>query len=200
MLLSQRTDATALDTAVHMLDPQPAVGECLIRHVLLSRQLLAAWFLGRHEDLDLGERKRQETQILQEPATRGQGRGCGLGHRLIMDAAAVGVAQKEDREEGIDEQDIFDRVILFLAALTVRLFRWVLGADDTPFRPVMGKKGDADAVAGTATTGFGSSSSGPTPVASSSSETPKRCARAVRERAGASPRVRSAASSTGRRT
>jgi len=39
-------EATALDTAVHMLDPQPAVGECLIRHVLLSRQLLAAWFLG----------------------------------------------------------------------------------------------------------------------------------------------------------
>jgi len=117
-----------------------------------------------------------------------------------MDAAAVGVAQKEDREEGIDEQDIFDRVILFLAALTVRLFRRVLGADDTPFRPVTGKRGDADAAAGTATTGAGSSSSGPTPVAASASETPKRCARAVRERAGASPRVRSAASSTGRRT
>ena len=34
-----------------------------------------------------------------------------------MDAAAVSVAQKEDDEEGIDEQDIFDRVVLFLAAL-----------------------------------------------------------------------------------
>src|SRR5712692_6692856 len=193
-------DATALDTAVHMLDPQPAVGECLIRHVLLSRQLLAAWFLGRHEDLDLGERKRQETQILQEPAPRGQGRGCGLGHRLIMDAAAVGVAQKEDREEGIDEQDIFDRVVLFLPAITVRLFSRVLGADDTPFRPVMGTRGEAGAAAGAVARGAGASSSGTTTVATSASETPSRWARAVRERAGASPRVRSAASSAGKRT
>jgi|SRR4030095_6766067 hypothetical protein len=65
----------------------------------------------------------------------------GIGNRLIMDAAVIGVAQKEDREEGIDEQDIFDRVVLFLAALTFRLFRRVLGADDTPFRPVMDKGG-----------------------------------------------------------
>src|ERR1700675_1173831 len=44
-----------------------------------------------------------------------------------MDAAAVGVAQKEDREEGIDQQDIFDRMVLFLAAITRGLFRRVLG-------------------------------------------------------------------------
>ena len=56
-----------------------------------------------------------------------------------MDTAAVGIAQKEDREQGIDEQDIFDRVVFFLAPITVRLFRRVLGADDAPFRPVMGK-------------------------------------------------------------
>jgi hypothetical protein len=156
--------------------------------------------LGRHEDLHLGERKREEAQILQEPASSGQGIGCGIGNRLLMDAAAVGVAQKEDREEGIDEQDIVDRVVLFLAALTVRLCRRVLGADDTPFRPVMGKRGEAGGAAGTATTSAGASASGVTTVAASASETPKRCARAVRERAGASPRVRSAASSTGRRT
>jgi hypothetical protein len=56
-----------------------------------------------------------------------------------MDTAAVGVAQKEDDEESIDEQDIFDSVISFLAAITVRLFRRVLGADDAPFGPIMGK-------------------------------------------------------------
>ena len=107
MLRSQRTNATALDTAIHMLDAQPTVGERLIRRLLLQRQLLAAWLLGRHEDLHLGERKREEAQILQEPASSGQGIGCGIGNRLIMDAAAVGVAQKEDREGGIDQQDIF---------------------------------------------------------------------------------------------
>jgi hypothetical protein len=35
-----------------------------------------------------------------------------------MGTAAVGVAQKEDDEPGIDEQDICDGVVLFLAALT----------------------------------------------------------------------------------
>jgi hypothetical protein len=65
-----------------------------------------------------------------------------------MDTAAIGVAQKEDREEGVDQQDIFDGVILFLAAITVGLFSRVLGADDASFGPVMGKRGDPDAAVG----------------------------------------------------
>jgi hypothetical protein len=97
MLLSQRTDATALDTAIHMRDPQPAVV-----------QRLATWLLGGHQELDLGQGKRQEAQILQPPTPRGQGIRRRLGHRLLMDTAAVGVAQEED-----EEQDIFDGVVLF---------------------------------------------------------------------------------------
>jgi hypothetical protein len=117
-----------------------------------------------------------------------------------MHTAAMGRTQKQDGEEGIDQQDIFHRVVFFLAAITVRLFSSVLGADDPPFRPVMGKRGEAGAAAGTATPGAGSSARGVTTVAASASETPQRCASAVRERAGASPRARSAASSVGRRT
>jgi len=117
-----------------------------------------------------------------------------------MDAAAVGIAQKEDREQSIDEQDIFYGVVLFLAAITCGLLRRVLGADDPPFGAVMGKRGEAGAAAGMVATGAGSSSSGVTTVAASASETPKRCARAARERAGASPRLRSATSSAGKRT
>src|SRR5215468_1611263 len=113
-----------------------------------------------------------------------------------MDAAAVGVAQEEDEEQGIDEQDIFDRMVFFLAAITRGLFSRVLGADDPPFRAVMGKRGDAGPVA----TGMGSSARGTTMVAALASETPSRWAKTVRERAGASPRARSAASSTGKRT
>src|SRR5216683_2020729 len=117
-----------------------------------------------------------------------------------MDATAIGVAEEEDDEQGIDQQDIFYRMVLFLAAITLRLFSRVLGADDAPFRPVVGKRGDAGATAGTTTTGGGSSASGVTTVAASASVTPSRWAKSVRERAGASPRVRSAASSTGKRT
>src|SRR6266446_6759942 len=106
-----------------------------------------------------------------------------------MHTAAIGVAQKEDREKGIDEQDIFDRVILFLPAITFPLFSRVLGADDAPFGPVMGKRGDAGAAADTRSTEADSSASGATTEATSVSETPRRCARAVRKRAGASPRA-----------
>src|SRR2546427_12867166 len=117
-----------------------------------------------------------------------------------MGAAAIGITEKEDEEQGIHEQDVFDRVVFFLAAITVGLFSRVLGADDAPFRPVMGKRGDAGVAAGAAATGAGASASGTTTVAASASTTPSRCASAASERVGASPRVRSAASSTGKST
>ena len=45
----------------------------------------------------------------------------------------MGVAQKEDEEERIDEQDIFDRVVFFLAALT-RAYKNFL-FENPPFCP-----------------------------------------------------------------
>ena len=117
-----------------------------------------------------------------------------------MGTATIGVAQEEDEQEGIDQQDIFDGVVLFLPTITLRLFSRVLGADDAPFGPVMGKRGEAGAAAGMGEPGADSSGSGTTTVAASASETPRRWARAERERAGASPRARSAASNAGNRT
>jgi hypothetical protein len=185
-------DATALDTAVHVLDAQPTAVQGLVGQSLLQGELLATWFLRRHEDLDLRQCERQEAQLLQEPAPKGQGRGGGIGNTLVMDASAVRVAQKEDHEEGIDEQDIFDCVVLFLATIILCLFSRVLGADDAPFRPLMGTRGDASAAVGTATTGAGSSSGAI--MAAEASATPSRCVRVVRERAGASSKVRRAVS------
>src|SRR5262245_42207895 len=112
-----------------------------------------------------------------------------------MHTAAVGVTEKEDQEEGIHEQHIFHRVVFFLAAITRGLFSRVLGADDPSFRPVMGKRG-ASGMA----TGAGSSSNELTTEAASASMTPSLWARDARERAGASPRARSAANRAGRRT
>jgi len=57
-------DATALDTTVDMLNAQSARVQGLVGQLLFQGELLAAGFLGRHEDLDLGERERQEAQIL----------------------------------------------------------------------------------------------------------------------------------------
>ena len=117
-----------------------------------------------------------------------------------MGAAAIRVTEKKDEKQGIDQEDVFYCVVFFLAAITLGLFSRVLGADDPPFRAVMGKRGEVGTAAGPAITGAGSASSGTTTVAASASETPQRWARAVRERAGASPRVRRAARSTGKRT
>ena len=57
-------NATTLDAAVDMLDPQPTVVQCLIGPLLPQGQLLTAWLLRRHEDLHLRERERQEAQVL----------------------------------------------------------------------------------------------------------------------------------------
>jgi hypothetical protein len=75
-----------------------------------------------------------------------------------MDAAAVGVTEKEDGEQCVDQQDIFHRMVFFLAAITLGLFRRVLGADDASLRPIMGKRGDTGAATGMVTPGVGSSS------------------------------------------
>jgi hypothetical protein len=47
-----------------MLDPEPTLVQGLVRQLLLQRQLRAAGLLRRHEDLYLGERERQEAEIL----------------------------------------------------------------------------------------------------------------------------------------
>ena len=60
-------NATTLDAVVDMLDPQPPLVERLVGPLLLQGQLRTAWLLRRHEDCHLGERERQEAQILQQP-------------------------------------------------------------------------------------------------------------------------------------
>ena len=42
---------------MHMLDPQPPLVEYLVGQLVLQGQLLTAWLLRRHEDLDLRERE-----------------------------------------------------------------------------------------------------------------------------------------------
>jgi len=59
-------DATALDATIDMFDPQAALMPDLIGQCLRYRQLLAARFLRRHEDVHVGQREGQETEILQQ--------------------------------------------------------------------------------------------------------------------------------------
>jgi hypothetical protein len=59
-------NTTALHTAVDVLDPQPAVVQCLIGQLLFQAQLLTGRFLGWHEDLHVGQCEGQKAQILQQ--------------------------------------------------------------------------------------------------------------------------------------
>ena len=180
-----------------MLDAQPAVVQRLMGALLCPGQLGVAGCLGGHEDRHVGKREGQKAQILHQPTPGREGVKCHVGHGRIMHAAARGVTENEDRAQRVDQQDIVSRMIFCLAALTLGLCRRGLGADDASLGAVMGTRGDAGttAAAGDVT----SAVSGATTVAASASETPSRCARAIRERAGASPRVRRATSKAGKR-
>src|SRR5215470_2462539 len=90
-----------------------------------------------------GSVKDRKPRSCNNPLPAGKGVGSGLRDAQIMHTAAIGVAQKEDREAGIDQQDVFDGVVLFLPAITLLLCSRILGADDAPFGPVMGKRGEA---------------------------------------------------------
>jgi hypothetical protein len=164
-------------------------------------QPLAWWFLHRHQDLHVRQRERHKAQILQQPAASRERIRCGIGNPLVVDAPANGFAEKQNRQRGVDQKNILYRVILFLATVTFGLFSSVLGADDTPFRPVMGKRGERDAATGAAdgdATGGGSSAA--TASTATASGTPSRWASVLRQRVGASPRSRRATSNAGSST
>ena len=120
-----------------------------------------------------------------------------------MGAAGIGLAQEEDRERRVDEQHVFHRVVSFLAAITARLLKRILGALDAPFGAIVAKRGAAVAGAGAAAGGSdvpGSASVGLARAAASASVIPRRFAKSAKDRVGASPSARSAARSTTKRT
>ena len=168
-------DAAALDAAVDVLDAYPATREAPIRGFLRAREGAASWLPRRHDDLNLVQRKRQETQILEQPASRRQGVWGGLGNSFIMSAAGIGLTQEENRQHGVDQQHVFDCMAPFLAAITARLLSRILGALDAPFGAVVAERGEA----GTDTAAVGRSdgggpSVGSTMAAAVASATPRR--------------------------
>ena len=183
-------DAAPLDAAVDVLDAHTSAGKAPIRGFLRAREGPAPRLLGRHDHLDLRECKCQKAQILEQPAPRGQRVRGGISNAFIVGTARIGLTQKENRERGVDQQHVFDRVAPFLAAITARVRSRILGALDAPFSPVVPKRGEAGA----------GSSVGPTMAAASASAIPRRMAKSVKERVGASPSVRNVARRTTKRT
>jgi hypothetical protein len=194
-------DAAALDAAVDRLNAHAPTSDALIRRLLGPRELPSSWLPSWHDGFHLRERERQEAQILEQPAPCRQGIGGGIRHALIVGTARIGLTQEENREPGIDQEQVVDRVARFLAAITARLLSGILVALEAPFGPLVAERGEAGPAAGAGARATGDDASvGPTTAAASDSTTPRRWANAVNDRVGASLRVRSVARSTIKRT
>jgi hypothetical protein len=147
--------ATALDAAVDVLDTHAPPRDAPIHRLLRACKGATSRLSGGHDDVHLVEGERQEAQILEHPAARGQGVGRAIRHPLIVHAAGVRVAQKEDHQRRVDQHDVFHRMACFLAAIMARLLSRVLGAPDAPFGPIVPTRGEAGAAAGGVDVGGG---------------------------------------------
>ena len=196
-------DAAALDAAVHMLDADTPAGNAPIGGFLRACEGAPPRLLRRHDHFDLRERKRQKAEILEQPAACWQGIRGAICNLLIVGAADISRTEKENRECRVDQQDVFDRVTLFLAAIIPRLLSWLLGTADAPFSAIVPDRGEAgawgDAGVG-GSDGLGGSCPGTTSAYASTLFTPRLFASSATDRVGASPSVHSVACNTPKRT
>jgi hypothetical protein len=120
-------DTTALDAAVDVLDPHATARAAPIGGFLCPCESPAPWLPGGHDDLDLVEHEGQEAEILEPPAARGPGIRCGIRHPFGVRAAGIGGAQEEERQGRMDQHPMFHGIACFLATITARLLKRVLG-------------------------------------------------------------------------
>jgi hypothetical protein len=196
-------DATALHAAVDVLDAHATARNAPVRSFLRGCEFPAPRLLGRHDHLDVRQRKRQDPKILEQAAARGQGVKRSIRHSLIVDAAGRGLTAQENGQHGVNEQDVFSRVARFLAAIIARLLSRILGTSEAPFGAIMPNRGEIGAGAGPppgGPAGTGGASVGPTRAAASASAIPMRVANSAKDRLGASPRVRRVTCRTANRT
>jgi len=184
----------AFDTAIDMFEAHAPSRKLPIPRVLRSRQLVAARLLRRLEDVHTLQRERLNPQVLPQLTPRRQRRGRGVGDALVMDTARMRLAQEEDAQGLIDQQEVFQPVPCFLAAITRFLFSRIVGARNGSFGPVVTTRGAA--VGGRACT----SSAGTASPGTGGHATPNCSRRASTWRQGASPKVRSVLRHTGNKT
>jgi hypothetical protein len=135
--------AAALHTTINMFDAHSAPRDLSVVRFLCGRQLFPARLLRGLEDLHALQRDPLKAQILQQLTPRWQRIWRRVGHALVMDAARSGLTQEHDTQRGIDQQEVFQHMPFFLAAITRFLFSRVCGARDGSLGAVMTKRGTA---------------------------------------------------------
>ena len=174
----------AFDTAIDLFDTHPSPRKRAVIRFLFCGQLVPARLLRGLEDVHALQReplKAHVSQQLTPSRKRIQGR---IGHALVVDAARRGLTQEHDTQRGVDQQEIFQPMPLFLPAIARLLFRRIVGARDGSFGAVMTKGGMASGVAaGTASDRADASGTG-------GNASPGHWRKASILRQGASPKVR----------
>jgi hypothetical protein len=186
--------AAAFDAAVDVFDAHTPPRELPILRFLGPRQLVPAGLLRGLEDVHPLQREGLESHILQQLTPRRQGIRRGIGDALVMDTARMGLTQEEDVQGLIDQEQVFQHVPLFLAAITRFLFSRVVGARDGSLGAVMTKRGATGGGAARTSSAGGVSSGRDGP------STPRRACKASIWREGASPMVRRVLRNTGSKT
>jgi hypothetical protein len=184
----------AFDAAVDMLDAYAPPSQLPIPRFLGPRQLVPTRLLHGLEDVHAVQRECLKARILQQLTPCRQRIGCGIGDTFVMDTARLCLAQEEDAQGAIDQEQVFQHVPLFLAAITRFLFSRVVGARDGSLGAVMTKRG---------ATGGGvlcPASAGDMSSDKEGTSTPRRVCTASTLREGASPMVRRVLRNTGSKT
>jgi hypothetical protein len=186
--------AAARDTAVDVVDPHAPPSQRPIPLVLGPRPLAPAGLLRGWEDVHTGQCTGLKAQIVQQLTARRQRRGRGLGEALVMDTAWRRLTQEEKAHGPIDPSQVFQRVPLFLAALTRFLCSRIVGARDGSRGAIMTQRGAAggEAACPASWAGVFRGGAGTSP--------PRRACKAATWRKGASPTLRKVVRNTGSRT
>jgi hypothetical protein len=133
--------AAPFDTAVDMLDPHPTLGNQAISSLLLSCELTSTRFLGGGDGFYSLKSEGLEAQVLQKMASLWQRVRSGIGNSFIMPLSFNRITEEDDGEALIDQEHVFHRVPLFLAAVIELLIIRVLGARDHSLCSIMTKRG-----------------------------------------------------------
>ena len=187
-------NTAAFDAAVDMFDAHPSPSDLPIPCFLRSRQLLSAGLLRQLDDVHAVQREGLKAQVLQQLAPCRQWIRRGVGEPLVMDTPWMRLTEEQNAQGPIDQEEVFQHVPLFLAAIASFLFSRVLGARDGSLGTVMTKRGAAEGGAA-CTSAAGEASAG-----KGGSANPNGSRRASTWRQGASPKVRSVWRNTGSKT
>ena len=184
----------AFDTAVDMLNADAPPSQLPVPRFLGPGQLVPTRLLRGLEDVHAVQRDCLKARILPQLTARRQRLGCGIGEALVMDTTRMRLAQEEDVQGCIDQEQVFQPVPLLLAAITRFLCSRVVGARDGSLGAVMTKRG---------ATGGGAlcpAAAGDRSRDEDGTATPRRACQAATLREGASPMVRRVWRNTGRKT